>query len=94
MYSFPLTTSEWSFSVKLPNWSSGQRKVTKVGLVRRSGLPAMERRRSSIPFICFLAPDFLSGRGIWRSMAEEREGCGEEKGEGGEQEEIECGIEE
>ena len=33
----------------------------------------MERRRSSIPFICFLAPDFLSGRGIWRSMAGERE---------------------
>ena len=40
----------------------------------------MERRRSSIPFICFLAPDFLSGRGIWRSMAGEEEGERERMG--------------
>ena len=63
------TTSEFSFSVKLPNWSSGIRKLTKAGLERSWVLPAMKRSRSSIPFICFLGPDFLSSRGTCRSMA-------------------------
>ena len=86
MMQYSLTTSEWSFSVKLPNWSSGRRNVMKAWLLRRWGFPAMERRRSSIPFICFLAPDFLSGRGIWRSMAGERE---RERERGWEGEDIE-----
>ena len=58
-----LTTSEWSFSVKLPNSSSGMRKSTNTCFLRRWAEPAMDRKRSSIALISFFAPTFLSGRG-------------------------------
>ena len=63
------TTSEWPLSENLPNWSSGVRKETKAAVDRRRVLPAMDRSKSSIAFICFLAPDFLSSRGTCRSTA-------------------------
>ena len=56
-----LTTSE-PLSVKVPNWSSGMRNMTRGVLSRRWELPDTNLRKSSICWLCLRESFFLSGR--------------------------------